>query len=32
MVWGAAMTDDTVLDVALSIERELGRPAPGGGR
>ncbi len=31
MVWGAAMADDSVLDVALSIERELGRPAPDGG-
>jgi amidase/aspartyl-tRNA(Asn)/glutamyl-tRNA(Gln) amidotransferase subunit A len=31
MVWGAAMADDTVLDVALAIERELGRPVPGGG-
>jgi aspartyl-tRNA(Asn)/glutamyl-tRNA(Gln) amidotransferase subunit A len=32
MIWGAAMTDDTVLDVALTIEHQLGRSAPGGGR
>jgi amidase/aspartyl-tRNA(Asn)/glutamyl-tRNA(Gln) amidotransferase subunit A len=32
MVWGPALTDDTVLDVALTIEQELGRPVPPGGR
>jgi aspartyl-tRNA(Asn)/glutamyl-tRNA(Gln) amidotransferase subunit A len=32
MVWGPALADDTVLDVALTIEHELGRPASGGGR
>jgi aspartyl-tRNA(Asn)/glutamyl-tRNA(Gln) amidotransferase subunit A len=29
MVWGPALADDTVLDVALSIERELGQAISG---
>jgi amidase/aspartyl-tRNA(Asn)/glutamyl-tRNA(Gln) amidotransferase subunit A len=32
MVWGPALADDAVLDVALTIERELGRAAPDPGR